>query len=505
MDNLNYIDYTILGFSGILLVLLIVLGRKLLITLEQSAKDKEELIASRTNLENAQYTINENQLQINELNETLNINRNELTKYNSENHSLSNDVNRLSRELSALQEKNAADEQKIVALSQDNSSLKTQLDAQKELLNHQLESFEKAQDEKQKLFDTSYKELQEQLKLMGNNLVKAGTEDLSKNSKEQMTLVVNPLKEELEKLKNHIAKAQETNAERQGALTKEIKILEESHSTLSKQAEELAKALRSGGKSQGMWGELQLERVLDASGLQNGIEYEREVAGDRSLNEKGRPDAVIKLPDNHNIIVDAKCSLSAFTNYINAESDDDKKAAMKAHIESIRSHIKELIKKDYSSYQSLNSPSFVFMFVPIDSALMDAINYDATLYDYAVQNRVYLVSPSSILPALRVVSNLWILAEQSEKMRHLADAAQKIYDKFENITKAFDAVNSAKSKLNENLDTLQGRLYTGKGNLQNLISSFDTKARKELSHDKGAIIDSTQAVNELEFVDDSKN
>src|SRR5574344_1453384 len=119
MDNLNYIDYTILGFSGILLVLLIVLGRKLLITLEQSAKDKEELIASRTNLENAQYTINENQLQINELNETLNINRNELTKYNSENHSLSNDVNRLSRELSALQEKNAADEQKIVALSQD--------------------------------------------------------------------------------------------------------------------------------------------------------------------------------------------------------------------------------------------------------------------------------------------------------------------------------------------------------------------------------------------------
>ncbi len=178
---------------------------------------------------------------------------------------------------------------------------------------------------------------------------------------------------------------------------------------------------------------------------------------------------------------------------------------MKAHIESIRSHIKELIKKDYSSYQSLNSPSFVFMFVPIDSALMDAINYDATLYDYAVQNRVYLVSPSSILPALRVVSNLWILAEQSEKMRHLADAAQKIYDKFENITKAFDAVNSAKSKLNENLDTLQGRLYTGKGNLQNLISSFDTKARKELSHDKGAIIDSTQAVNELEFVDDSKN
>lgn len=215
-----------------------------------------------------------------------------------------------------------------------NASLRSDIESNK-VLNQEL----------QKRFDTSYKELQEQLKVMGHNLVKAGTEDLNKTSKENFSLVVNPLKEELVNFKNFIAATQESNARRSGELQKEIKILEESHSTLSKQAEELAKALRSGGKSQGMWGELQLERVLNASGLRLGIEYEREVAGDRSLGERGRPDAVVRLPDNHCLIIDAKCSLTAYTSFINAQSESDKSTAMKAHIDSLNSHLNELIKR----------------------------------------------------------------------------------------------------------------------------------------------------------------
>ena len=275
-------------------------------------------------------------------------------------------------------------------------------------------------------------------------------------------------------------------------MLKEIKTLEESHTTLSKQAEDLTKALRSGGKSQGMWGELQLERVLDASGLTKGIEYEREVAGNRALGEMGRPDAIIKLPQNHCLIIDAKCSLTAYTNYINATDDAEKQNFLKEHVASIKAHINELIKKDYSSYLSLKSPSFVFMFVPIDAALTEALAFDATLYDTASNNRIYLVSPSSMLPALRVVSNLWILAEQSDRMRELARIAKQINDKFDVITNSFEKMYSYETKLREEIDGLHGRVLSGKGNLKSLLERFDKNATKEFKELDGMVIDAKE-------------
>ena len=198
---------------------------------------------------------------------------------------------------------------------------------------------------------------------------------------------------------------------------------------LSKQALDLSNALSSGGKSQGMWGELQLERVLEASGPTNGIEYEREVAGSRALGETGRPDAVIRLPQNHCLIIDAKCSLTAYTQYINAEDKKIKEEALKNQY-SLKNHIQGLAKRDYCNFKSLNSPSFVFMFVPIDGALSLAINSDSTLYDEASKKNIYLVSPSSLIPALRVSANLWVLSNQNEKIRALAIEAQQIYTKF---------------------------------------------------------------------------
>ena len=323
--------------------------------------------------------------------------------------------------------------------------------------------------------------------------------------KENLANLVNPLKEELNIFKKFLADTQENNAKRSGELQKEIKLLEESHTTLSKQAEDLTKALRSGGKSQGMWGELQLERILEASGLKNGVEYEREVAGSRALGENGRPDAIIRLPQNHCVIIDAKCSLTAYTNYINAETEEQKEQAMKAHLASIKSHLDELIKKDYSSYQTLNSPSFVFMFVPIDSALTEALRYDSSLYDNAARNKIYLVSPSSILPALRVVSNLWILSEQTDKMRELARIAQAIFEKFNNITESCDSVFNAEKKLNDSLEQLRGRLFTGKGNLKTMLEKFDKNAKREFKEIDGQVIDrqeqQTELLDQVEIID----
>lgn len=466
MENLLNLPDLMLGIF--LLIILFLLHKYFAISkensrlTEQSATDAANLKASEDYLlKNSEYTKSLQQ-QLADLN-------NERTSLISERDRLQFDNNRLVNSESELKTKLETAVSEVNSLNAANASLRSDIDSNK-VLNQEL----------QKRFDTSYKELQEQLKVMGNNLVKAGTEDLSKTSKENFSQVVNPLKEELVNFKNFIAATQENNAKRSGELQKEIKILEESHSTLSKQAEELAKALRSGGKSQGMWGELQLERVLNASGLRLGIEYEREVAGDRSLGENGRPDAIIRLPDNHCLIIDAKCSLTAYTSFINAQSEDEKKATMKAHLDSLNAHLNELIKKDYSSYQSLNSPSFVFMFVPIDAALTDALYADSAIYDRAAQNKIFLVSPSTLLPALRVVGNLWVLAEQSARMRKLASFAQKINAKFANVVESCENISKAEKKLHDSVDELENRLYKGKGNFKSMIDKFDANASREL-------------------------
>ena len=225
-----------------------------------------------------------------------------------------------------------------------------------------------------------------------------------------------------------------------------------------------------------MWGELQLERVLESSGLTKGIEYEREVAGARSLGEEGRPDAVVRLPDNHCLIIDAKCSLTAYTQYMNAKDEAERESAKKAHITSVKNHIQALSRKNYANYKSLNSPSFVFMFIPIDGALSLALNSNEEIYDNAASNNIYLVSPSSLIPALRVTSNLWVLSKQNERVRILSTEAQQIYNKFNYVLEALDDVLRKNQSLKLSLDTLNNRIRLGKGNLEGQLKSFSTRA-----------------------------
>lgn len=326
-------------------------------------------------------------------------------------------------------------------------------------------------------------ELKNRLTLLGQQMLKATAAELSSQERLNFQKNVAPLKEELEIFRSFLTQSQNQSASQSGSLLTELKKLQESQSVLSKQALDLSLALSSGGKSQGMWGELQLERVLENSGLTLGVEYEREVAGVRYQNENGRPDAIIRLPQNHCLIIDAKCSLTAYTSFMNASGKEEKDNALKAHISSLRNHINGLKKRDYSNYKSLNSPSFVFMFVPIDGALSLAINKDASLYDEASQNNIYLVSPSSLLPALRVVANLWVLSKQNERIRALASEAQQIYAKFSQVLNALEDVQKKEASLNSSIEVLNNRLRGGKGNLEGQLQNFAVKAPQVLAQE----------------------
>ncbi len=326
-------------------------------------------------------------------------------------------------------------------------------------------------------------ELKNRLTLLGQQMLKATAAELSSQERLNFQKNVAPLKEELEIFRSFLTQSQNQSASQSGSLLTELKKLQESQTVLSKQALDLSLALSSGGKSQGMWGELQLERVLENSGLTLGVEYEREVAGVRYQNENGRPDAIIRLPQNHCLIIDAKCSLTAYTSFMNASGKEEKDNALKAHISSLRNHINGLKKRDYSNYKSLNSPSFVFMFVPIDGALSLAINKDASLYDEASQNNIYLVSPSSLLPALRVVANLWVLSKQNERIRALASEAQQIYAKFSQVLNALEDVQKKEASLNSSIEVLNNRLCGGKGNLEGQLQNFAVKAPQVLAQE----------------------
>lgn len=326
-------------------------------------------------------------------------------------------------------------------------------------------------------------ELKNRLTLLGQQMLKATAAELSSQERLNFQKNVAPLKEELEIFRSFLTQSQNQSASQSGSLLTELKKLQESQTVLSKQALDLSLALSSGGKSQGMWGELQLERVLENSGLTLGVEYEREVAGVRYQNENGRPDAIIRLPQNHCLIIDAKCSLTAYTSFMNASGKEEKDNALKAHISSLRNHINGLKKRDYSNYKSLNSPSFVFMFVPIDGALSLAINKDASLYDEASQNNIYLVSPSSLLPALRVVANLWVLSKQNERIRALASEAQQIYAKFSQVLNALEDVQKKEASLNSSIEVLNNRLRGGKGNLEGQLQNFAVKAPQVLAQE----------------------
>lgn len=382
-----------------------------------------------------------------------------------------------------------ANQEALNKLEQENTSLKEALKkAQEEIMERsealaqtrsEKEAVEQLRVEDSKRFAQSQSELEHRLNTMGEKLLKDRSESLQKLNSEHMVQIINPLQNELNTFRTLIAATQKTNSEQAGQLQNELKHLHEAQISLGEKAENLSRALLQGSKSQGIWGEQQLALVLDASGLNGEESYVREAYAVNDHGDKGRADVLIRLPQGRGLIIDSKCSLTAYTELCNAEKENDRKAceaALSRHIDSIRKHIDELSKKDYPGYDSYGSPGFVFMFVPVDHALGTALRHDDRLYGYAQSKNVYLVSPSSLLPALRIVGNLWVLANQGDKFRMLARSAERIYQKCSKVCNDFEAILKIRDSLNKNIDAMAVSLCTGQGNLKNILQKFAADA-----------------------------
>jgi len=370
-----------------------------------------------------------------------------------------------------------ANQQKITKLEVDNKEMfgkLSQLEGQNETLKQTVDS-QKADEEK----------LRKILVEVSNDSVLRQGKMLSDQQQVKLNDVLNPLKEKLKEFEEKVNLGQKNSLEQSTILMEQIKNLTSLNQTVTQKTEDLTNALKGSNKSQGNWGEMILERVLESSGLKKGMEYETQFVTKNQIQETIKPDAVIFLPDNKNIIIDSKVSLTAYERFTSAdEGTIEKEQALKEHIESLKSHIKLLSAKDYHTSLDLNSPDFTLLFIPIESGFVATISQDYSLFNYAWERKIVLVSPSTLLATLRTIASVWKTEYQTRNAIEIARQAGDLYDKFVGFTQDMEDVGKHIKKAEDSHQNALNKLSTGKGNLvtraQNL-HKLGVKSNKKLN------------------------
>ena len=283
-------------------------------------------------------------------------------------------------------------------------------------------------------------------------------------NKENIQNILNPLKERIEGFEKKVTESQKDSVGMHAALKEQLSGLKELNLQMSKEALNLTKALKGDSKVQGDWGETQLEMLLEKANLAKGIHFETQGGFRDDEGRLKKPDFIINLPDDRHLIIDAKVSLTAYEAYMSSDNDTDKEAHFKKHLESIRKHIKGLSEKKYDSLYEINTPDYVLMFVPIEPALMIALNNSNNLYYEALDKNVVLVSTSTLLATLSTVASMWRQENQKRNVLAIAEQAGKLYDQFVNLTEDLIKVGNQLKTVQGSYDTSMKKL-TGKGNL----------------------------------------
>lgn len=264
---------------------------------------------------------------------------------------------------------------------------------------------------------------------LANEIFDAKGKRFAEQSQESLTALLNPFREQVEQFRKRVDDIHTQDTRGRTELAGQLNQLRELNTQLNKQADDLTRALQGDKKLQGNWGELQVERILESAGLQRGREYEREANFKDDSGQNRRPDFIIHLPDGKHLIVDSKVSLNDYRDYVGAESDVDRQAALRQHIAAVRKHIQALSDKDYPRLQGMNAPDFVLMFMPIEPAFIAAFQGDPNLFNEGFERNIIVVTPTTLLATLRTVANIWTLERQNENAKKLFDQAGRVYDK----------------------------------------------------------------------------
>jgi DNA recombination protein RmuC len=300
---------------------------------------------------------------------------------------------------------------------------------------------------------------------LANRIFEDKSKKITEQNSSQLDMILSPLREKLKDFESKVEKVYSDENKERINLKAEIKMLSDLNKQLSSDANNLAVALKGDNKTQGNWGELILEKILERSGLREGVEYKTQETASNVHDDVIRPDVIVHLPDGKHLIVDSKVSLIAYNNMIAAANEDERSRYAKAHSESVRSHVKLLGDKSYQSAKAFNSPDFVILFMPMEAAFSAAMQADPELYSFAWDRKVVLVSPTTLLATLRTVSSIWAQENRTRNVEAIADEGGKLYDKFVAFVEDMTALGDRMKQLSNTYDGAMNKLSTGKGNL----------------------------------------
>jgi len=309
------------------------------------------------------------------------------------------------------------------------------------------------------------KRLTESFERLAGKVFDQRSSQFTELSEKQLTGLLKPLAKDLDTFRETVDKNNREDIRQHAALQEKLRQMESLNERLHKEAQNLTKALTSDVKAQGNWGEQQLERLMELAGLIKGEHYYTQYSTTGSGGERLQPDFVLKLPENRSIVLDSKVSLTAWTRYQAEEDEARRDLLLTEHVGSIKTHIAGLGKKNYPDVEELNALDFVLMFVPIESALIVALQRDPTLPEYALSNRVALLSPANFLATVRTVASVWQVHKQNTNAQDIARRAGLLYDKFVGFTENLKSVGMRLDQARKSFDDAYGQLATGAGNL----------------------------------------
>lgn len=396
----------------------------------------------------------------------------------------------------ALEKKNSAQDREIRELNVDKGRLNSEFIE----LNTRFEEQQKQASEKLKLLSDAKVQLIEQFKNLANDILEKNSAQFTEQNREKLDAVMKPLAEKLQDFEKKVEDSYVKGAKERSSLVEQLKNLQELNQKLSKGADNLTKALKGDTKIQGNWGEMVLERVLEASGMQKGREYQTQ---ESFSTEHGRyqPDVIINLPDGKTVVIDAKVSLTAFERYCSSDNNSTEQAiALKAHIASLKNHIKLLAGKNYQDLPELKSLDFVLMFVPIEPAFAIAIQTDQELLFQASKQNITLVTPSTLLATLRTVAYVWRQDDQQRNASEIARLAGEMYNKFAGFVKDLDGVDNRIKQLRISYDAARNKLVSGRGNLVRTaekIRKLGARTNKKLPKNLREAVESKHQIEQL--------
>ena len=388
--------------------------------------------------------------------------------------------------------------EKIEKENREKEELIGNLKAQVSSKNTLIDSLNSKLDEESKRLIDQQKQLQTQFENMANEILDKKSIKFAEQNQKNIDQILKPLGEKIKSFEASVEDKYVKDQKNRAGLSEQIKLLQEANQQISQDAINLTKALKGDSKVQGDWGELQLEVLLEKSGLNKGIHFRTQNSmKDEEGNDK-RPDCIIDLPEDKNLIIDSKVSLTAYEQYVNSEDKLQKQLLLKQHLESLKKHIKDLAGKNYPNLYSINAPDYVLMFIPLESALTFALQQDSEIFNLALNKNIILVSTSTLMATMRTVSFIWQQENQKKNVLEIARQSGALYEKFIGFTNDLEGIGKAIEQANKKYEAAQNKLSSGRGNLVNSvekIKKLGAKTNKSISQDlldKSDLIDLTK-------------